>query len=110
MKATLLIFAVVMGQSVLAADKEKPLIADPVVKKQAASQKSPVRIVASSNRGIFPKSWITAEINATAEVLQESETERSIKILNKAMRKYPKRVLTINLETIYVLGKLNIRE
>ena len=69
-------------------------------------QESPVRIVTSSDRDIFPKSWFSAQINAQAEVLQESEIERSKKILNKAMKKYPKRVLASNLEAVYVLHRL----
>ena len=78
----------------------------PVKIVTSSTQESPVKIVTSSSQGIFPESWLSADICAEAEVLHESEVERSKKILIKAMKKYPKRVLTNNLKTIYVLHTL----
>ncbi len=73
---------------------------------QVVIQENPVRIVSSSSRDIFPASWLSADINAEAEPLEESEIERSGKILNKATKKYPAQVLANNLDTIYVMGGL----
>lgn len=73
---------------------------------QIVIQESPVRIISSTNRDIFPKSWLSVGINAESEMLQESEIERSRKILNKAIEKYPKRVILSNLDNIYILHRL----
>jgi len=72
-------------------------------------QEGPVKIDTSSNRGIFPKSWLSANINAEAEVLKETEIDRSKEILNKAMKKYPKDLLASNLDAIYVVHRLKYK-
>ena len=70
-------------------------------------QESPVRMVTSSSPTIFPKEWLTAEIRATAKSLAPSERERTRRILNKALQKYPKPLLNQHLKTIYVVAELS---
>ena len=72
-------------------------------------QERPVRLVTSSSPTIFPQEWRTAEIQATASALKPPERERTKRILNQALLKYPARVLQQNLQTIYVVSELHYR-
>jgi hypothetical protein len=76
---------------------------------QTVILENPVRMVTSSDRSIFPESWLSPDINAEAEMLQESQIDRSRIVLYKAMKNYPGRVLARNLETIYVLHRLKYK-
>ncbi len=76
---------------------------------QTVILESPVRVVTSSDRSIFPESWLSPDINAEAEVLQESQIEPSRRVLYKVMKKYPGHILARNLETIYVLHRLKYK-
>jgi len=76
---------------------------------EALIQSHPVRIVASGNRDIFPKQWLSRQIRAKARPLAKAEVERTTRILNEAIKKYPPRVLDQELQTVYVLSDLSYR-
>lgn len=67
----------------------------------------PVRISFDSRSTIFPEHWRQSPINAKVKRLDSDEEERSTKCINKAMGKYPEKVLKENLTTVYVLRTLN---
>lgn len=69
-------------------------------------QESPIRMVTSSDQGIFPKRWRSAPTNAQAERLPVSEFARSNYILNKVLEMYPTSFLKRNLGVIYVLNSI----
>ncbi|MFN5416132.1 MAG: hypothetical protein ACK5B9_03685 [Flavobacteriia bacterium] len=54
----------------------------------------------------FPIDWQTKEINATGVNLDTAEIARSIKIIKKALKKYPAEVLRKNLVKVYVLKSI----
>jgi hypothetical protein len=54
----------------------------------------------------FPDSWKTSEINAKGSSLDSSEYERSMKIIQKALQKYPVEVLNENIKKIYILKSM----
>ena len=70
------------------------------------TKKTIVKIDTSSYQGIFPESWLTKKINAKAEKLKPSEVDRSRKVIQHALSKYPGDVLTKNLKTVYVIHYL----
>jgi hypothetical protein len=55
---------------------------------------------------IFPKSWLTEEINAKATSLDTGEYARSKAIIIKALNKYPAEVVRRHLTKIYVVRQL----
>ncbi len=60
-----------------------------------------------SNKGqIFPKDWTNEKINGKAIPIQNIEKKRSLKIINKALLKYPKQLIEENLSSIFVFGYL----
>lgn len=67
---------------------------------------APVRVVTSSDKEIFPPSWLTKEIAASGEELAAEEIERTARVVAAAARKYPAEVLAANLGTVYVLRRL----
>lgn len=77
--------------------------------RETVLQESPLRIVTSSSPSIFPKEWLTAEIQARAKSLPPSELERTRRILNKALQKYPQPLLKKHLKTIYAVSALSYR-
>jgi hypothetical protein len=76
---------------------------------EALIQSHPVRIVASGNRDIFPKEWLSRQIQAKARPLAKAEVERTTRILNEGIKKYPPRLLDQELRTVYVLSDLSYR-
>ncbi len=54
----------------------------------------------------FPEDWKSEEIKAKGEDLADSEVSRSLKIIKKALKKYPEEVLKQNLVKIYVLKRI----
>jgi Putative zinc-binding metallo-peptidase len=58
---------------------------------------------------IFPESWLTAKINAKADLLSESERSRCEEIVTRALTKYPTDFLSANLKKLYLLGGLEYR-
>lgn len=55
------------------------------------------------NKRTFPECWKAMPINAYGETLDLSEYERGLKIVKKAISKYPAEVLKNNISKIYVL-------
>lgn len=74
--------------------------------EQKVLLKTPVRLVTSSDKEIFPASWLTERIAAAGEELAKEEIERTARVIAGAARKYPAEVLAANLGTVYVLRRL----
>lgn len=72
-------------------------------------QERPVRIVTSADPNIFPASWLSEKINARAERLSDNQLGRTKMLLNRAQKKYPRKVLQNDLKTVYVLHRLTFR-
>src|SRR5262245_45940253 len=86
-----------------------PNIGDRAVIKETVIQERPVRIATSSDPKIFTKSWRTSPNQASTEAIESDEIERTTRILNEAVKKYPPHILRRNLKTVYVLSRLNYR-
>jgi len=56
---------------------------------------------------IFPKSWLTKEINAHGEAVLPSEKDRCITTISKALKKYPQQVL-MELRSVYFLKSMEM--
>jgi hypothetical protein len=69
--------------------------------------RSGVEIIFVTESGMFPTNWYGGTIKGSAVSLDESERQRSVDILKKAMVKYPVDVLKKTLKKIYVLKDLN---
>jgi len=65
-----------------------------------------VEISFSVDDEIFPKPWLTKEINGKATPLDSSEFERSKAIIIKALNKYPVDVIAKHLTKVYVVNRL----
>lgn len=55
----------------------------------------------------FPASWQTEEIRATAVSLAPEERARSLRVIEKALAKYPPAALSRELQRVYVLRRIN---
>lgn len=74
---------------------------------QAQDSPAPVPIILDQAQpDIFPKSWLTPRTNAKAEPLLEAQRSRSLKLLQRALAKYPAAVLKDNLRKVHILGRL----
>lgn len=69
-------------------------------------QRTGVPIIYSDQGRIFPDSWYSERINAKGESLSKEQYERSKKIVQKALAKYPVQVIKNNLKAIYVLNEI----
>ena len=69
-------------------------------------EKTPVRIITSSDPAIFPESWREAPVLASGEVLPDDQIDRARTILERALKKYPPQVLQTDLKAVYVLAEL----
>lgn len=65
-----------------------------------------VRISFLYRATIFPSEWQQSPINASAEVIDGNEIQRSSLISIKALSKYPPELLRLNLRTIYWVRKM----
>jgi hypothetical protein len=74
--------------------------------EQRVIAETPVRIVTSSDPAIFPESWRGAKVAASGEALPEEQFERVRRILDRALKKYPPRILETHLRAIYALSEL----
>src|SRR6478735_4376736 len=74
-------------------DKPREATAHPPPKRASR----PEIILSQAGPSIFPRSWRTREIDATAEPLAAGEADRSRRILEGATAKYPESFLTQNL-------------
>ena len=63
-------------------------------------------IVDCATASIFPKSWLTPRINASAELVDASYQQSCRDIVAKALTSYPVSVVSANLKHVYVLGRL----
>ena len=66
---------------------------------------SPI-IVNRASSDIFPPSWLAPGVGARAELLAETEQQRSVAVITKALGKYPSSLISANVTHIYVLGRL----
>lgn len=66
-----------------------------------------VAIAFTYHKRIFPKSWNEGIIKGYAESLDSSQMERSKKLLNIALCKYPNAVISKNLKKVYFLKSLH---
>lgn len=99
------------AQSELAEAKAQVAEAEPLIEELIAGAEyvdveSGVKIIFVIEPDMFPDSWLTERINASAESLENSQFSRSLQIILSAMRKYPPTVLRNNLEKIYVVREL----
>lgn len=69
-----------------------------------------VKIIFVAEAKMFPDSWNTGEIKAKVEKLDKNEIERSKKIIQNALNKYPTKVITNNLTKIYILNRITFYE
>lgn len=67
---------------------------------------SGIQIVLKKEEGMFPGDWKEDPINAEASNLDEARIERSLKVVKKALDKYPSELLRSNLKRVYVLKSL----
>jgi hypothetical protein len=65
-----------------------------------------IEIIFTTEEGMFPESWTQPDINGKAISLDTSEYERSMRIVNLALSKYPKGFISKHIKKIYVLGDL----
>lgn len=65
-----------------------------------------VEISFSVDNQIFPKTWLTKEIDGKAMPLDTAEFERSKAIIIKALNKYPVDVIAKHLTKVYVVNRL----
>ncbi len=62
-----------------------------------------VKIIFISEGKIFPESWYSTKINASAVSLDKSEYARSERMIRAALEKYPTHLINTNLKEIYIL-------
>jgi hypothetical protein len=65
-----------------------------------------IEVSFSADQTIFPKSWLTNEINGKATPLDSAEFERSKKVIIKALNKYPAELIKKHLSKVYVVSSL----
>jgi hypothetical protein len=65
-----------------------------------------VEINFSAGPEIFPKAWLTKEINAKATPIDTAEFGRSAAIITKALNKYPVELIKKHLTKVYVVAYL----
>jgi hypothetical protein len=68
--------------------------------------KAPVPVATSDANDIFPESWRKAPVSAQGGLLPEAEHDRVARTLEKALAKYPVKVLQKHLKKVYVLSEL----
>ena len=66
----------------------------------------PVVSLDAAGPEIFPKSWLSAAVNAQAAILDDAQRERSRTLVARALAKYPAAVLHAHLHRVYVVGRL----
>lgn len=65
-----------------------------------------ISIIFSAKGKIFPEGWYSEKINGKGKSLDTIEYERSIKVIEKSLLKYPTKVIQQNLTSIYILNYL----
>ena len=74
--------------------------------EQKNQEKIDIPIEVKVTEKTFPEDWKSEEINSHGEDLASDEVSRSLKIIKKALKKYPEEVLKQNLVKIYVLKRI----
>jgi len=64
--------------------------------------RSGVPIVLAVEEGMFPESWLGSDINAKATSLDPAQADRSVKLVEQALAKYPVEFLKKELKKVYV--------
>lgn len=70
-----------------------------------AARATPI-ILDQAGPDIFPKSWLTPPVSARAELLKVEQQQRSRRLVERALARYPAAVLRDNLRRVLVLGRL----
>ena len=73
---------------------------------QFIDARSGIKIYFKSDETTFPESWTTAEVNGEGIDLDSSEYARSLRIVKRALKKYPVSILKENLSAVYVLKQI----
>ncbi len=72
--------------------------------KKFIDERSGVEIIFKDSKPIFPESWYESPSNAKIETIEsDDDISRSLKIIKKALEKYPASLLKSNLKKVYVL-------
>jgi len=72
--------------------------------KSFIDDRSGVEIIFSTAESIFPQSWYDSPSNAKVQTIDsDDDISRSLKIIKKALKKYPVIILKSNLKKVYVL-------
>lgn len=66
-----------------------------------------IPVLTTVDSDMFPSSWTSGDINATAASLEPAEAPRSLEIIRKAMERYPADLLKRNLRRVYITSRLS---
>jgi hypothetical protein len=72
-----------------------------------AALETPVPVRFDAADDIFPEDWKTDEVRASASPIRDEEKARTLRILGKAMAKYPESLLQRNLKAVYVVRSMS---
>jgi hypothetical protein len=67
----------------------------------------PLPLYSSTKADMFPPEWMEKPILAKAAPLDKEETDRSLAMAKKAVKKYPETVLKNNLKKVFLVKSLN---
>ena len=65
-----------------------------------------VIIESNYSKAIFPESWQGGSINATGEQITLDESKRAEPIIARALKKYPKDLLSLTLKAVYLIKSM----
>lgn len=66
-----------------------------------------VKVVSDYSRSIFPPGWQQAPINATGEQISSEELQRIEPIITIALKKYPERLLSVTLKSVFLTKSMS---
>lgn len=75
-------------------------------KGQTVDDRTGIYLHFNIDKETFPQNWLNEDINAKGLPLDSSEVQRSLRIINKALAKYPAALIKSNLTKIYVLKSI----
>ena len=73
---------------------------------QVTDERTGIQIFFKIDKEAFPKSWETEEISAKGTSLDKIEIDRSLKVIIKALSKYPIELVKENIAKIYILKSI----
>ena len=73
---------------------------------QGTDERTGIQIFFKIDKEAFPKSWETEEISAKGTSLDKIEIDRSLKVIIKALSKYPIELVKENIAKIYILKSI----